>query len=88
MRSQQAVAAGIEKLAGALLGVQAKAIGREMEPLRSAIEAAQSERGLRRALGPTLLRQLGTGAQEQALMESATRAALIGRGAARPKGGK
>ena len=85
MRSQKAVQAGIEKMAGATLGRKAKAVRRELDPLVKAIKGAKSEKGLKRALSPTLLKRLKTDAQEAAGAESGTRAALIGRGAASSK---
>ena len=84
-RTNKEVQAGIEVLAGRAVGRMAKAYRRDIEPLIKAIQRAKSPEGLRRGLGVTRLKEMGTTAEAEALADCATQAALIGRVSATPR---
>lgn len=85
-RTTKEVQAGIELLAGRSVARMKQGYRRDIDPLIEAIERAKSPAGLKRALGPTRLKEMGTTAEAEALADCATQAALIGRVAAMPRG--
>jgi hypothetical protein len=85
-RSNKEVQAGIEVLAGRSVARMAKGYRRDINPLIAAIKKAKSPEGLKRALGPTRLKEMGTTAEASALADCLTQVALIGRVAATPRG--
>lgn len=79
VRSQNAVQAGVERMAGASLGRVGRQYRRDIAPLLDAIESAKSPEGLKRALSPALAARIETTALEESLTDTLTQAAVIGK---------